>query len=140
MYPGVGALMYPGAAGSTEDRVIGTASCPAVEEGMVRSALATSPLSIAGHDLLSNSPGVIVLMIRHGDAGGFFLDFTCLDAVEKWLVEKRRSVQIISVPAFLHLAHGRKSLHLALLSLHGTHAAAALERWAIRRALWSSAS
>ncbi len=41
----------------------------------------------------------------------------------------------MSVPDFLHRAHGRKSLHLALLALQGRHAAAALERWAIRRAL-----
>jgi hypothetical protein len=36
--------------------------------------------------------------------------------------------------------HGRQSLHLDLAALHGWHAAAALKRLAIRRALRISAS
>ena len=41
----------------------------------------------------------------------------------------------ISVPVDVHLLHGRKSLHFDLRDLQGKHAAAALLRKAIRRAL-----
>ncbi len=113
------------------------------EEGMVQNELTVTLHSIAGHGLHSNSPGAIgppFLMMKDGIAMADFWCNSLASTLWERLVGKRRSVQIISVPAFLHLAHGRKSLHLALLSLHGTHAAAALDRWAIRRALRSSAA
>ena len=43
-------------------------------------------------------------------------------------------------PEFKHLAHGRKSLHLAFLTLQGKQAASALDLVAIRRALARSMS
>jgi hypothetical protein len=44
-------------------------------------------------------------------------------------------MQFMAPPASLHRVHGRQSLHFAFLALQGMHAAAALERRAIRRAL-----
>ena len=58
---------------------------------------------------------------------------------EGWFLDNLPSIQGLR-PEFKHLAHGRKSLHLAFLTLQGKQAASALDLVAIRRALARSMS